>query len=134
MIFEQTVVLSDPFDTVVERVKEAFAEQGFGMLTEIDLQATLAQKVGKEMDRYVIIGACNPQLASQAVDVLPRIGALLPCNVVVRETDQGVAVEAMDPGLMATLTGDDAVKPIADEARRRVGNAMEALGPCTDGG
>jgi uncharacterized protein (DUF302 family) len=134
VIFEQTVVLSDPFDTVVERVKEAFAEQGFGVLTEIDLQATLAQKVGKEMDRYLIIGACNPQLASRAVDVLPRIGALLPCNVVVRETDQGVAVEAMDPGLMATLTGDDAVTPIADEARRRVGDAMEALGPSADGG
>ena len=128
MIFEQTVVLSDPFDTVLERVKEAFAEQGFGTLTEIDLQATLAAKTDKEMDPYVIIGACNPQLASRAVDVLPRIGALLPCNVVVRQTDQGVAVEAMDPGLMSTLTGDEAIQPIADEARRLIGNALEKLG------
>ena len=128
MIFEQTVVLSDPFDTVLERVKEAFTEQGFGTLTEIDLQATLAAKTDKEMDPYVIIGACNPQLASRAVDVLPRIGALLPCNVVVRQTDQGVAVEAMDPGLMSTLTGDEAIQPIADEARRLIGNALEKLG------
>lgn len=129
MIFEQTVVLSDPFDTVLERVKEAFTEQGFGTLTEIDLQATLEQKVDKKMGRYVIVGACNPNLASRAVDVLPHIGALLPCNVVVRETDQGVAVEAMDPGLMSTVTGDEAIQPIADEARRLVGKALETLGP-----
>lgn len=129
MIFEQTVVLSEPFETVLNRVKEAFAEQGFGTLTEIDLQQTLKEKVGKEMDRYVIVGACNPNLASQALDQSPQIGVLLPCNVVVRQTGDEVAVEAMDPGLMATLTGSPEVQPIADEARRLIAAALQHLEP-----
>lgn len=127
MIFEETVVLSAPFAEALSRVKEAFAEQGFGTLTEIDVQATLHTKLGKEMGRYVIVGACNPHLASRALDAEPQIGVLLPCNVVVREADGAVVVEAMDPGLMATVVGTDAIRPIADEARRLVGAAMEQL-------
>ena len=127
MIFEETVEVPGPFDQVVDDVKAAFATQGFGALTEIDLQATLEAKIGKTMGRYVIIGACNPHLASRALDVEPQIGVLLPCNVVVREVDDGVVVEAMDPGVMATLTGREDVAPIAEEARRLVGNAMEQV-------
>jgi len=127
MIFEETVVLSETFDTALARVKSALAAEGFGTLTEIDLQATLAEKVGKEMDRYVIVGACNPRLASQAIDAVPQVGVLLPCNVVVRQTDEGVVVEALDPGLMATMTGSKDIEPTAAEARRLINNALDTL-------
>lgn len=127
MIFEETVVLTVPFGEALARTKEAFAAEGFGTLTEIDVQATLADKIGKEMDPYVIVGACNPDLASQALDAEPQIGVLLPCNVVVRQRDGDVVIEAMDPGLMATIVGTDAVRPIADEARRLVSNALQRL-------
>jgi len=128
MIIEETVVLEAPFAESLQQVKDAFAAEGFGTLTEIDVQATLEAKLGKAMDRYVIVGACNPQLASRALDAVPQIGVLLPCNVVVRETADGVTVEAMDPGLMATLTEQPALAPIADEARELVNNALARLG------
>jgi uncharacterized protein (DUF302 family) len=127
MVFEETIVVSMPFDEALAHVKDAFAAEGFGVLTEIDVQATLRQKLDKEMGRYVIVGACNPSLASQALDVVPQVGVLLPCNVVVRESDGTVVVEAMDPGVMATLTGSAALAPIAAEARERVGRALERV-------
>lgn len=127
MIYEEVVVLSEPFDQALARVKDAFKAEGFGTLTEIDVQATLREKIDKEMDPYVIVGTCNPNLASQALDALPQIGALLPCNVVVRQTDNGVAVEAMDPMLMASITEHAEIKPIADRARELIGNAMRQL-------
>lgn len=127
MIFEETVVLALPFDQALARTKEAFAAEGFGTLTEVDVQATLADKIGKEMDPYVIVGACNPGLAGQALDAVPQIGVLLPCNVVVRQAGGHVVVEAMDPGLMATISGTEALRPVADEARRLVSNALDRL-------
>jgi uncharacterized protein (DUF302 family) len=127
MIYEEALVLAKPFDVVLAAVKTAFAAEGFGTLTEIDLQATLKEKVGKDMDRYVIVGACNPHLASRAVDVLPQIGVLLPCNVVVRESNGDVIVEAMDPGLMANITGTDEMAPIAADARQLVSQALDRL-------
>lgn len=127
MVYEESVVLDMPFAEALEAVKVAFAESGFGTLTEIDLQQTLHAKVGKEMDRYVIIGACNPRLASAALDAEPLIGVLLPCNVVVREVGGRVVVDAMDPGLMATMTGRADLAPIADEARRLVNEALRMV-------
>lgn len=129
MVFEETVVLTKPFGEVVTEVKSALASQGFGTLTEIDVQATLREKVGTEMGRFVILGACNPLLASRALQMEPQIGVLLPCNVVVREIGEGVRVEAMDPGVMATMVGKEELRLIADEARRLIGNVMEALTP-----
>ena len=129
MIFEETVVLARPFDEVLAAVKEAFTAEGFGTLTEINIQSTLKNKIDKDMDRYVIVGACNPHLASRALDAEPQIGVLLPCNVVVRESGGEVVVEAMDPGLMASVTGSDAIAPIAEEARRLVNNALDRLNP-----
>ena len=127
MVFEETVELSIPFDQALARTKEALAAEGFGTLTEIDIQETLKTKTGREMERFVIVGACNPVLAGQALDVEPQIGVLLPCNVVVRECGGAVVVEAMDPGMMASIVGSDAIAPIANEARRLMGNALVTL-------
>jgi uncharacterized protein (DUF302 family) len=127
MVFEETVVLSGPFDEVVAATKVALADHGFGVLTEIDMQQTLKAKLGKEMGRYLILGACNPHLASQALDVEPQVGALLPCNVVVHEVDGTVHVDALDPGLMVSMTGRDELAPIAAEARRLVSSALATL-------
>ncbi len=131
MIYEEAVALAMPFEEALARTKEAFAAEGFGTLTEIDVQATLAARTGEQIGRYVIVGACNPELAGRALQAEPRVGVLLPCNVVVRETPTGAVVEAMDPGVMATLVGTEAIRPIADEARRRVGDALEHLATST---
>ena len=127
MILEESVLVTEPFDEVLPKVKALLADEGFGTLTEIDVQATLRAKLGKEMARYVIIGACNPNLASQALDAEPQIGALLPCNVVVREVEGGIIGEAMDPGVMAKLVDREAIHKGADEARRLIGNALSRL-------
>lgn len=127
MIYEETIVLTKPFDEALAEVKAAFAAEGFGTLTEIDMQAALEEKIGKQIDRYVIVGACNPHLAGRALDAEPQIGVLLPCNVVVREHDGDVVVEAMDPKMMATISGNEAVAPIADEARELINNALVRL-------
>lgn len=127
MVFEETVILTEPFDEVLAATKEALASHGFGVLTEIDMQQTLKAKVGKDMDHYVILGACNPNLASAALDVEPHVGVLLPCNVVVRQVDDAVHVDALDPGLMVSMTSRDELGPIAADARRLVGDALAAL-------
>lgn len=131
MVFEEIVVLSLPFADVLARVKEELAAEGFGTLSEIDVQATLKGAIDKDMDGYVIIGACNPTLAHRALEVEPQIGVLLPCNVVVRESDQKVMVEAMDPGVMSTIVGRKEIQPIAEEARRLIGNALGRLALAT---
>lgn len=127
MVYEESIVLAQPFEEVLAAVKSAFAAEGFGTLTEIDLQATLREKIDKEMGRYTIVGACNPALASRAVDAVPEIGVLLPCNVVVRESGHDVIVEAMDPAMMANVSGSDALAPIAAEARVLVGSALDRV-------
>jgi uncharacterized protein (DUF302 family) len=127
MVFEETVVLDVPFDEALAATRSALADHGFGVLTEIDMQQTLKTKVDKDMDRYVILGACNPKLASAALDVEPNVGVLLPCNVVVREVGGKVQVDALDPGLMVSMTGEDELGPIAAEARRLIGDALTAL-------
>ena len=127
MIIEETVILSEPFDEALTKVKTALAAVGFGVLTEIDLQATMREKIDKSIPQHVILGACNPNLAGQALDADPTIGVLLPCNVVVREADDGVTVEALDPGLMSSLTGKEELGPVSDEARRLLGEALTQL-------
>lgn len=129
MIFEESILLADPFVEVLAKVKRALQDEGFGILTEIDLQAVLADKIGKNIERYRIIGACNPVIASRALDADPQIGVLLPCNVVVRETDSGVLVEAMDPGVMSQLVTNNALEPIVSDARELMDKALGHLVP-----
>ena len=127
MVFEETVVVDGPFDEVLAATRSALAEQGFGVLTEIDMQATLRSKIDKQMDRYVILGACNPKLASAALDVEPQVGVLLPCNVVVHEVDGKVHVDALDPGLMVSMTSRDELAPIGAEARHLISEALASI-------
>jgi uncharacterized protein (DUF302 family) len=124
--FGKTVTV--PFDTAVARATEELAKVGFGVLTEIDVQATMKKKIGLEMPPYRILGACNPAFASQAIAAEPQIGALLPCNVVVRQDAQGaVVVEVMDPIAVLGLVGNPAVTPIATEVRGRLEQMLAAL-------
>lgn len=127
MIMGDNVVLDTTFEDAVGQVKAAFAEQGFGILTEIDVQATMKAKLDKDMDHYLILGACNPHLASRAIDAQPQIGTLLPCNVVLRDGVNGVIVEAMDPGIMVKLIDNETVAGVAAEARELIGKALATL-------
>jgi uncharacterized protein (DUF302 family) len=124
--FGKTVSL--PFDTAVQRITEELAQVGFGVLTEIDVQATMKKKLGQEMPPYRILGACNPHFASRAIAVEPQIGALLPCNVVVRQDDAGVVrVEMMDPHAVLTLVDHPDIGAMATEIRGRLEQALAAV-------
>ncbi|WP_099024190.1 DUF302 domain-containing protein [Mycolicibacterium palauense] len=121
---------SGPFDEAVERTRKALSEQGFGVLTEIDMKATLKAKLGEDMEDYLILGACNPPFAHQAVEANRQIGLLLPCNVVVRtDTDNPgtVIVEAMNPKLMVEVTGDPALAGVADPVTERLQAAINSV-------
>jgi uncharacterized protein (DUF302 family) len=122
-----TIRLPVPFEEAVPRVREALKEQGFGVLTEIDVQATLRDKLGERIEDYLILGACNPLLARQAMEADRHIGMLLPCNVVIRDDDGGTLVEALDPQTMVRVSGEPALRPVADEAARRLHNALQVL-------
>lgn len=123
-----SVTLRAGFADSVERTRAALAEQGFGVLTEIDVAATLKAKLGHDMAPYLILGACNPPLAHQALGVDTSIGLLLPCNVVVRALDEEhTRVEALDPNVMVTVTGQAALTPVAEQARARLSAALGTL-------
>lgn len=128
MDYARSVTLDVGQDEAIEMTRAALAEQGFGILTEIDVAATLAAKLGREMEPYMILGACNPQLASDALDVEPEIGLLLPCNVVVRQQRGATLVQALDPQVMVEVPGHPELAPIAEEATRRLDAALASLG------
>ena len=127
MSYGTQVLVDAPFPEVVERARTALASQGFGVLTEIDVTATLRAKLGAQLEDYVILGACNPPFAHQALDIDRSIGLLLPCNVVVRATAEGTLVEALDPGVMVTVTGRDELRPVAREVAARLDAALASL-------
>jgi uncharacterized protein (DUF302 family) len=118
MQYGQTIHLSAPYREVLGKVREALRRQGFGVLTEIDVTATLKAKIGADMEPYVILGACNPRLAHRALDVDRSLGLLLPCNVVVRADGDGTLVQVLDPQVMVEVPDKDELRPIADEAGR----------------
>jgi len=127
MDYGTTVTTNLSFDETVARTREALQEEGFGVLTEIDVQATLKSKLDQDMEQYLILGACNPQLAHQALDVERDIGLLLPCNVVVRRSGDVTLVQALDPQVMVSLPGRPELQPVADEAAARLGAALKAV-------
>jgi uncharacterized protein (DUF302 family) len=115
------------FDQAVAAVTQALSNEGFGVLTEIDVAATLKKKLGLERPPYKILGACNPQFAARAIEAEPQIGALLPCNVVVREDAGKTVVEFMDPDAVLKLVERPEVGAIAAEVRLRLQRVMAAL-------
>lgn len=127
MKYGKTVTVDVPHQEAVPLVREALKEQGFGVLTEIDVRGTLQEKLGQEMEPYVILGACNPQLAHRALEVEREIGLLLPCNVVVRAGDGGTVVEALDPAVMVAVPEREELRPIAEEAGRRIDAALRKI-------
>ncbi|TMR42227.1 DUF302 domain-containing protein [Actinomadura geliboluensis] len=128
MDYARTITLDLTYDHAVPKVKEAFADQGFGILTEIDLRTTLKSKLGEDMEDYLILGACNPQLAHRALGVEREIGLLLPCNVVVRALPEGgTLVQALDPGIMVAVPERPELRPVAEEAGQRIQAALDTL-------
>ena len=125
-VFGKTVQMSQ--QQAIERVTQELAKEGFGILTEIDVAATLKKKLGVDVPAHRILGACNPQFAHQALQVEPRIGALLPCNVVVRADASGkTLVEIMDPRAVLELVGRPEVAKIAGEVRSRLERVLAAV-------
>jgi len=116
-----------PYEEVVRRVKAALADEGFGVLTEIDVQSTLREKLGLEFREYLIIGACNPALAHRALEADLSIGTLLPCNVVVYADRDATTLSLFDPEVGMGLAGSPALEPIATEARVRLRRVLEAV-------
>lgn len=125
----ERVLEGHSFDAAVAAVTAALKDEGFGVLTQIDVQDTLKKKLDADFRRYVILGACNPVLARQALEAEPHIGLLLPCNVVVQEVPAGgVVVSIGDPKAMFALVDNPAVAPVAAEADSRLRRVMRALG------
>ena len=121
----RTVDLS--YEEADRRIREELAVEGFGILTEIDVRATLKQKLDVEFPEYVILGACNPQLAHQALRAEPDVGLLLPCNVVVRREGGRTIVEAMDPISVLGIAGNEALRPLGVEALERIERALDRV-------
>lgn len=123
-------VVALPYDDAVEKTKDALQQQGFGVLSEIDMKEKLKEKLDVDFKRYVILGACNPPLAYKALQAEPEIGLLLPCNVIVYETsDEESVVSAVEPGAMLTIIGDNPViAEVARDARERLEKAIAAIG------
>lgn len=115
------------FDAALQQVTAALADEGFGVLTEIDAQATLKKKLNVDFRPYKILGACNPQLAHQALQVAPEVGALLPCNVVVQASDEGLDVDIASPRAMFSVADEPALEPVVADAETRLRRVIEAL-------
>ena len=127
MSYGTAVTVDAPFQDTLARVRRELAEEGFGVLTEIDVTATMKAKLDEDVEDYVILGACNPPLAHQALTADRSIGLLLPCNVVVRTPADGTTVEALDPQIMVQLTDNPALKAVADDAAARLQRALQRV-------
>jgi uncharacterized protein (DUF302 family) len=127
-MYGQHVTIPGPYAQALERVTAALKEEGFGVLSDIDIQRAMKEKLGADMRPYRILGACNPPLAHRALQAEPEIGLLLPCNVTVREQEDGsVSVGFLDPQMMVQLTSNPAIAGVADDAAQRLDRARAKL-------
>lgn len=127
--YEISIILNEEYDTVVTKTVKALKEEGFGVLTEIDVKKTLKEKLDVEFERYVILGACNPPFAKKALDIEREIGLLLPCNVIVQELQEKkqTKVATIDPEKMFEIIGNPQVEPIAKEVKIRLQRVISSL-------
>ena len=128
MTYGLSVTLDREFDAVLADVRPALAEQGFGIVSEIDMRQALRTKIGVEIEPHVILGACNPGFAHRSLAIEPSIGLLLPCNVVVRRSGGSTVVEAIDPQVLVDLTDNPEMAQLAGEVSQRLQAALDALG------
>lgn len=115
------------FEEVDKRTRQTLADHGFGVLTEIDVKATMKKKLDKEMSAYRILGACNPAMAWDAIGVEPRVGAMLPCNVILREVPEGVEISAIDPVVSMSSIDNGELKKVAAKVRDMLSEAVRAI-------
>jgi uncharacterized protein (DUF302 family) len=127
MSYALSIDLVQPFDEVVPQVKQALADYGFGIITEIDMQKTLKNKIDVEIEPHLILGACNPQFAHRALQIEPSIGLLLPCNVVIRHTGEVTVVEAINPETLVALTENPGMAALAHELTAALNAALDQL-------
>ena len=128
MSYGNAVTVNAPFADTVQRVRDELKAEGFGVLTEIDIAATLQDKLGEQMEDYIVLGACNPPLAHKALTADRSVGLLLPCNVVVRAGEHATIVEALDPQIMVGLSDNRDLKPVADDAAARLERVLSRVG------
>ena len=127
MSYGLSLTLDRPFDEVVPDVRTALAAQGFGVVSEIDMQATLKTKIDVDIEPQLILGACNPSYAHRSLQAEPSIGLLLPCNVVIRCTDAGTVVEMINPQMLVQVTQTAEMQQLADEVTTKLAAALETL-------
>ncbi len=121
------VITGADIDEIDQRTRAALQEKGFGVLTEIDVKATMKKKLDADMDDYRILGACNPKMAFQAIGMEPNVGAMLPCNVILRTTDAGVQVSAIDPVASMQAIDNDELKAVAEQVKAMLSDAIEGI-------
>ena len=121
------VITESDFDQVDERTRQALADHGFGVLTEIDVKATMKKKLDKDMPAYRILGACNPTMAWEAIGIEPRVGAMLPCNVILREVPTGVEISAVDPEASMSAIDNDELKKVAGQVRDMLSKVIQSV-------
>lgn len=127
MSYGNATTVHAPFADTVKRVRDELKTEGFGVLTEIDMAATMQDKLGEHMEDYIVLGACNPPLAHKALTADRSIGLLLPCNIVVRGGEEGTIVEALDPQIMVGLSDNPELKTVADDAAARLQRVLAQL-------
>ncbi len=115
------------FDEIDQRTRTALASQGFGVLTEIDVKATMKKKLDKDMDDYRILGACNPNMAYQAIGLEPNVGAMLPCNVILRKVDDGIQVSAIDPTASMLAIDNAELRAVAGQVRGMLADVVNSI-------
>lgn len=120
-------MLSVPFDEAVAATRAALADEGFGVLTEIDMQATMKNKLDEDYPPLLILGACNPGFAHKAMGVTSEVATLVPCNVVLRETPEGVTVDTIDPHMLVQVTNAEELEPLAEDLRAKLDRVFAAL-------